>query len=427
MRASLVLLLALPAAAVAQAQAVQAAKGARATQEAAAARTARAADAALAQEEAPAPVEEAPPATGTLDLEGELSAPPEQGPAPLTAPDTYTVRPGDTLWDLSGRFLNNPWYWPKIWSNNPQVSNPHWIYPGNVLRLLGPVEEGPVRIVQSGGEEDYAAPRELDDFSRVDRQRPQEIGEDDVSVVGPYKIGAVEQRGVFARRESFVTRQELAESGVIIAAFDEKHMLSIQDRAYARFGQGVKPQPGQAYVLYRTEREVRHPVTGELFGYQTVIIGGGKVVATDPRATTLVVTKAFDPIERGTYLGPWSDQIVKRVAPRPNAKKVAGYILATPRGNRSEIGEHHFVYLDKGRTDGVEEGNTFTVVRSGDPADAKAPALHDPRLPDEDVGQLLVVDAKEHASTALVVRSLLELYVGERVEMRPSTAGSGSN
>ena len=79
-------------------------------------------------------------------LEGSGTAA-DEGRGAVPPPDTYTVRPGDTLWDLSGRFLNNPWYWPKIWSYNPDVANPHWIYPGNTLKFFPSGEEGAVEVV----------------------------------------------------------------------------------------------------------------------------------------------------------------------------------------------------------------------------------------------------------------------------------------
>src|SRR5512145_1126043 len=100
---------------------------------------------------------------------------PAEGSAPAAAegqgavppPDTYTVRPGDTLWDLSGRFLNNPWYWPKVWSYNPDITNPHWIDPGQLLRFYPSAEEAPVRVEPvAEAEPEPVAPKELEDFSR---------------------------------------------------------------------------------------------------------------------------------------------------------------------------------------------------------------------------------------------------------------------
>ncbi|HUK65592.1 MAG TPA: LysM domain-containing protein [Anaeromyxobacteraceae bacterium] len=355
--------------------------------------------------------------------------PAQEAAASANAPrEDYTVKPGDTLWDLSGRFLNNPWYWPKVWSYNPEITNPHFIYPGNLVRLYPGSENGPVRLAPvdriATAEEDYEAPRELDDLSRADMKKPQDYGDgDEVAVVGPYRIGYVAPKGVYARHDTFVTERELAESGVIKSAFADKVMLSLHDRAYVVFKNSAPVKKGELYTLYRTERPVKHPVTGELYGYQSLIIGTGRVVSVDDKAVTVEIAQAFDSIERGDYVGPWNDHIVKQVRRRPNAKDLQGYIIAARESVLSELGEHHVVFIDKGRADGVEEGNVFSVVRSGDPL-GRTPneVSSDPQLPTEDLGSLLVVDAQQTSSAALVVRSLRELYVGDRVEMHAGAA-----
>ncbi len=437
MRASRLITLAVlvPACALAQPAALDQARQAGAVQQAGTEAHQRAADAQLEQGEQQG---------GEI---GEAAAQPQDGVAavapvpgegkPRAAPDEYTVKPGDTLWDLSGRFLNNPWYWPKVWSYNPEISNPHFIYPGNLVHFYGSTEEGPTRVEPAqqvaGGAEGLDAPRELDDFTRADMKKPQEIGDgDEVAVVGPYKIGYVPPKGLYARRDSFVTPRELQESGTITASFEEKLLLTLHDRAYVRFTEPAKVKPGETYIVYKTERPVRHPVTGELFGYQTTIIGAGKVVAVDDKAATVDIAQAFEPIERGALIGLRSDKLVKQVQRRPNQHQMHGVILAAQRDLVSEIGEHHMVFVDKGRVDGVEEGNVFTVVRSGDPyGRAMNEIMRDPSLPKEDVGTLIVVDAQQASSAALVIRSLRELYVGDKVEMRssapPASAGAGGN
>jgi hypothetical protein len=151
----------------------------------------------------------------------------DEGRGAVPPPDTYSIRPGDTLWDLSGRFLNNPWYWPKIWSYNPEITNPHWIYPGNLLRFYPSAEESPTRVEPVDAvasvdvEEDLGEPvRELEDLSRADMKAPPSVEEKDaVAVAGPYKIGYVPSRTRYARHDTFVTPRELAESGAISASF----------------------------------------------------------------------------------------------------------------------------------------------------------------------------------------------------------------
>jgi len=427
MRASSLIPLAMlvPFAAFAQGSgAIDAAKNANAAEQAATEERMKAADAQSGGEEQPGPE----PKTDTqLQVEAAPAAIPHSAVPgegrPEPGADAYTVKPGDTLWDLSGRFLNNPWYWPKVWSFNPEIPNPHFIYPGSVVRLHPGGEEGPARMEQvAGTSDDPEAPRELDDFTRADMKKPQEFGEgDEVAVVGPYKIGYVAPKGIYARRDSFVTPRELQESGKIFASFEEKLLLSLHDRAYVRFADKAKVKPGESYEIYKTERPVRHPVTGELFGYQTTIIGGAKVVAVDDKAVTMDISHAYEPIERGALVGLRMDRMVKQVQKRPNQRQMDGFIIAAQQEIISEIGEHHVVFLDKGRADGVEEGNTFTVVRSGDPYGREMnEIMRDPKLPKEDVGTLLVVDAQQTSSAALVMRSFRELYVGDKVEMRSS-------
>jgi len=247
-----------------------------------------------------------------------------------------------------------------------------------------------------------------------------------VAVSGPYKIGYVPPRSTTARHETFVTRRELEESGEIVGAFEDKLMLSTTDQTYARFKGGVEVKKGEAYVIYRTEREIVHPVTKEVFGYQTVVVGAGRVTAVEEKAVKLTITQTFEPIERGAYLGPWADKFVRQVSRRPNATSLNGTLLGASQEILTMIGEHHVVFIDKGKDDGVQEGNVFKVVRAGDPF--KGPMAHavwNDRLPKEDVGDLLVIDVKDHGSTALVTRSLVELYIGDRVELRAEGARPG--
>ncbi len=383
---------------------------------------------------APAPSTATPIDDGSLAvpraLEGSGTAA-DDGRGAVPPPDTYTVRPGDTLWDLSGRFLNNPWYWPKIWSYNPEIVNPHWIYPGNVLKFYPSAEEAPARVeaVAAGEPEPEPEPvRELEDFSKADLKAPAAVDESDaVAVAGPHKIAYVPPRTKWAQHDAFVTPRELAESGTISAAFEEKIMLSSQDRAYAKFQNRAEVKPGETYVVYKTERPIYHPDTKELWGYQSVVLGSAKVVSVEDKAATLVVQQSSSPIERGALLGPWTEKFYRPVTRRPNRQALDARIIATRLDELSMVGEHHVVFVDRGAKDGVEEGNLFTVIRSGDlyGKDPFKPS-NDPALPNEDVGSLLVIDVKERASAALVTRSMKELLIGDRVEMRTEgAAGSG--
>lgn len=417
--ARLALLALAPAAALAQGGALDAARAAQATADEGSARVERGADAALAEPAAPpaspgaagAPADPGEPVGGAVAAEAGAAPAPGEVAGGAEAGETYTIRRGDTLWDLSGRFLQSPWYWPKIWAYNPQIENPHWIYPGNALR---------VTVGDDGRLEPLDEPvREPEDLARVDlRQGASAEEQDMVAVAGPYRIGQV-RRQQYALHESFVTPAEIEASGKVEAAFEEKLMLSTLDRGYARFARSAPVRPGETYVVYRTERAIRHPVTKELFGYQTRILGTARVVAVDEKAATVQIASAYDPIERGALLGPWTQKPFRPVAARPNARELDGRIIGEPVSVLTQLAEHQLVFVDRGSADGMEAGNSLQVVRSGDLyGQDPSTAPWDPSLPKERVGELLVIDAREHVSTALVTRSRVELLVGDRFEMR---------
>ncbi|HSN89931.1 MAG TPA: LysM domain-containing protein [Anaeromyxobacteraceae bacterium] len=420
----------LPLAALAQPAAIEAARGARQQSNEANARIQERAEAA-AQEAAPAGEAEGEAAPGeeVVEFGDNIELTPQEGGAAAeggaaTPPDTYTVRPGDTLWDLSGRFLNNPWYWPKVWSYNPEITNPNWIYPGNLIRFYPAAEEAPARVEPV---EVAEAPRELEDLSRAEMQAQASLEEaETVAVSGPYKIGYVPPKAMQARNVTFVTRHELEQSGRIKGAFEEKLMLSTLDKTYAEFERSVPVKVGETYLVYKTERAIHHPRTGEMLGYQTTILGSARVTRIDDDVVSLVITSTNFPIERGALLGPWNERVVRSVKRRPNQVALQGHIVASQFEIVTEIGEHHVVFVDKGKKHGVEVGNVFTVVRSGDPY-GKPPKkpMREAGWPKEDMGDLLVVDAQETVSTALVVKSRHELAIGDEVEMRPASGAGG--
>jgi len=442
---SLVLAALLPAAAAAQLNSLEHARDAKQVSQQGNARIEQAADAQLKQGEGQAAggqdqglqIERAP--AGRVEGSGTAA---DRGLGAVPPPDTYTIRPGDTLWDLSGRFLNNPWYWPKVWSFNPEITNPHWIEPGNVLKFYPSAEEAPARVepapvmpagvaVAPDQPEEPAAepPRELEDFSKADMKAPPSAEEqDEVNVAGPYTIGFVAPKTVMARRDTFVTPREVAESGTLTAAFEEKKMLSTLDRAYAKFRSAADMVPGETYVVYRTTRAIHHPITKELIGYQSKLLGTAKAVKVDDKAVTVEIGVTNDSIERGDLLGPWAEKFLRPVQQRPNGRDLSGYIVGSQVDILTMVGEQHVVFVDKGRADGVEEGNVFRVVRNGDPYRVTMNTIpYDPSLPKEIVGDLLIIDVKETTSTALVTRSLRELSIGDRVEMRAAAGGAGGN
>ncbi|MFZ9886601.1 MAG: LysM peptidoglycan-binding domain-containing protein [Myxococcota bacterium] len=351
-------------------------------------------------------VEDEAIAPSSPDLDAEDPAA-EGGAEPTpAAPEAYVVQPGDTLWQLSERFLNNPWYWPKIWSYNPGLTNPNWIQPGTRIRFYpGATESAPIEVepapdadvIEAVGDDDFS-----DDF--VDVPLFQDQG------VKPRQVP--EANAETGRREFFLSDKELEAAGRIRNSPEEKGMLSQYDSAY--FDMKEKPRPGQMVQLFEVARDLRHPITGANLGKVVHTVGVARVerVTDEQHLGTLVET--WDVIERGTLVGDLgSGADIASVKPTLNDRTVRGYIVDTARFPTASLGQNHMVFIDRGRADGVKLGNSFTVVRAGDPFTGELRGMAD-----EDIGKLLVIDVAENGSTAVIIASARELVAGDRIEMR---------
>ncbi len=367
---------------------------------------------ALAQDEGDAP-EAADVAPMGEDVEGQAPAPASaprarppgaSGEAPPQITEIHQVNRGDTLWDLTTKYLNSPWYWPKIWSYNPQITNPHWIYPGNELRFYPSDEALPTAVEVSRM---ISAPDEgLEEGSSSAR-----VPDDVVSSAGKFGGVGVTRNSVYRSHVAFIDSEEHGKAGTIENARSEAFMLDNYSKVFIRAKEGAKP--GDRFAVYRTVKEIEHPITGEPFGYSVEVLGTVRVEALGQTHATGIIEKTYRPIERGDWVGPIPEFVGQRVSPEANSGSAKGYIIETMEAAQSEIGEHSVVFIDRGRAQGVKTGNVFTAIQRGDRFTGDEEGL-----PYEDVGELLVIDARENVSTAIVLRSVHELSVGDKVEMR---------
>jgi len=402
---------------------------------------------------------DAPPPTASETRPTPAKPVPDSQPlvVPPGTPEEYTIQKGDTLWDLSQKFLNSPWYWPKIWSQNPSIENPHWIYPGNKLKLV-PGQGGPQAPAQAEAAGEAPAQAQAQEPGQSEAAPPElrsdglpAGGSPDLEVVKRNSAesraasGSVSASGrlsfkpppvVKARASGLVTAEDLAASGSVDASFEEKGMLATYDTAYVRYQGDAPVKAGDKLLLFRNAQDVIHPKTHQLIAKQTVTTAVARVISVKGSLATVQIQRTFEEVSRGDRVRPYTEQDM-RIAPKANVHDVLGFIVASTNQGLTTYGEANEVFIDKGSADGVEEGNTFAVVRRGDGLNrifVGGQALQGEQgisaakvdVPDENVGLLLVIDVKEHLSTALVVRSLTELSAGDEVEMHPG-AGAGGN
>lgn len=367
-----------------------------------------------AQDEVVAPEDRDMIEAGDEELPTEI--PGEAEPAPAAggrtqAEEEHTVQPGDTLWDLCAGYLNNPWYWPRVWSYNPEITNPHWIYPGQVVRFY-PGGELPSEILVSDT-------MELPEM--VEEPLEEEVPENLVSwTAGKGLRGVKRAKTIRIRRDAFVTSEEVDAIGVVKASREEKKYLSEYDSIYIEFNNPGEAQVGKQYMIARKIKEVHHPVTEELEGYYTRVLGTARISRIDEKTATAVIDTSLMAIKRGDMILPMMPKLQKHVAPRPNAVELKGYILDS-RMELTRFGEHNVVFIDQGTEDGVQEGNVFDVVRREDGmtglGEKRPPDWWNEDLPMEIFGRIMIVDARPTASTGLVMASLRELHRGDRVLM----------
>jgi hypothetical protein len=319
----------------------------------------------------------------------------EEGAAPVAGaappPEIYVVKRGDTLWDISAHYLGGPFAWPRLWALNPSVTNPHWIYPGDQLRLSAaagpPTAEGvPVQPPEPAGR--GLAPKLP--------TRPE----------------------VLLRTAGFVEPGELESAGKIIGAPAETRMLATLDEVYVEVKAAQPLEPGQRYAIYTPTRKVDHPRTGKHLGSIVEIFGDLEVKAVEKNHIVRgIIRDAVNPVERGYRVGPVRRRF-PMPAPRPNTQKREATLVASLHP-RDILGTTNVVFLDVGKVEGVELGNRFVVIRQGDgvqPLLARGAPVEDRTFPIERLGDVIVIDLRDHLSTGVILREDRETYVGDRLE-----------
>jgi hypothetical protein len=207
-------------------------------------------------------------------------------------------------------------------------------------------------------------------------------------------------------------------------------MLSYPETAYIRFKRKIDAKVGDRYLVFRTDQEIKHPITKQKVGYLTNLLGTVRVLSVGDKFVTAQVSETWDGMVRGDLVGPYGERLMDRVAVKPNSKNVKGFVVTAMQPFLTITAEHHFLVIDKGSGDGVEVGNTFSVMRRDNPnkklLERTADKGQAQALPDEVIGTCLVSEVKERTSNCLLINTLREVFPGDRVEMRVGGAPTAS-
>lgn len=313
---------------------------------------------------------------------------------PMTTPEFHVVKKGDTLWSLCDSYFHDPWRWPKLWSQNPRITNPHWIFPGDVVRLQAAMTDANVASATAPAPSNMASGM---------RHMP------------------VDTKALVLREIGYVEAKDLEVSGVISGSREEKIMLSSGDQAYLSFSKERPLKAGERYTLFAADREhpLRAPGSQAVLGYMVHIYGDVVVdQIADGNTARGTLVDMIEPAERGALVSPLVRQF-RRVEPRPSAINLETHIVAS-LSPADLLASETFVVLDRGKKDGIEVGNRSFVVRRADGHRRLMEGWEtfDAQYPIEVVGELLVVDVRENTALAWIARTSKEVRVGEIAELR---------
>jgi nucleoid-associated protein YgaU len=306
------------------------------------------------------------------------------------APDQHVVVTGDTLWGISGKFLQHPWCWPQVWDlNREQISNPHWIYPGQIVyfdRAAGRLRLG----IPVGGN---AAP------STDGRMQPQIRTEN----VGAKAISSIPANIIepFLTKPLIITEKEMDQNPRIMATQEGRVVVGKGDHAYVRGDlKGEK-----SFQVYRPGVPMKDPDTQKVIGYQAVYLGAVKVTHTGKNADeadTIEVVKAAEEMGVGDRLSPTEPTPLINYVPHAPEQPVAARIISIYEGVNN-AGQNQIVSINRGKLQGVDIGTVLSLYRFGpiipDPTDHKKMV----KLPDEEYGSLFIFRVFDNISYGLIM------------------------
>ena len=324
------------------------------------------------------------------------------------APDEYTVKRRDTLWDISKMYLKSPWRWPELWGLNlDQVKNPHLIFPGQVLYLDKSNGRARLRMGQP--------PAGSQDARLSPRIRSTDFAMDGISSI-PFHL--IEP---FLNEAVIFEVNQLATAPRIVATQEGRVLLSRGENAYVRGELG----PEREYRIFREPKALRDPTTQEILGYEAVYVGASEYVlqgetrtGADGRAeivpATFMVTSIRQEAGVGDRLAPVPAREYTNYAPHPPANPIAGQIVSL-YGESLTAGQNQIVTLNRGARDGIERGHILALFRDGkvvrDPTEQGRPRS---KLPDERHGLLFVFRVFDRMSYALILTVKDPVAPGDR-------------
>ena len=318
-------------------------------------------------------------------------------------PDRYVVVKGDTLWDISARFLRSPWLWPDIWYANPQIDNPHLIYPGDVI----------TRVLIDGQERLTVKRTERLIANGTERLQPKIRSTQTDEAIPAIPLDQI---------NSFLSRSRIVDDGVldgapyVLGGQEKRLIMGTGDRLYAR---GFFANNIPSYGIYRQGETYIDPDTEELLGVQALDIGGANMRAIEGEIATMSITRSVGEVRIGDRILPTTERIIDTTFfPAAPERNIEGEIISV-EGGVALVGQLDVVVLNRGERDGLNVGNVLAIFKQGeivrDEMIDEKEEDNTVQLPDEQAGMLMVFQSFEKMSLALVLNAERGINIGDAV------------
>ena len=356
----------------------------------------------------------------------------------------YIIKNRDTLWDISGTYLKNPFSWPSIWKENKYIQNPDLIYPGNSLNIPGMLKAED-RAQEDGAKEissSVPAPSDKDGGELVSKEKGEgrvpikskgsempleeervlpdiaiELQKGDMGSVS--KVPMKQMPPEVSRKSDrplsidYIIADGI-DGGFILGSKDEREILGEMDRVFIKAPNGEIPIVGDSYKVVRMVKKVVHPKTGKPIGNLIRTLGIIKVVDVNGDLVSANIVRSNDYITKGDRIIPQKQTPDVPISKNQEKLKLRGYIVETNYEKEANA-QFDIVYIDMGRMEGVEPGDNFLIYSEGNRTRGYSQE-GEGILAEIAVGRLKILASQENTSTALVVRSSDTIEKGFMVE-----------
>jgi LysM domain len=339
------------------------------------------------------------------------------------APDSYTVKSGDTLWAISGLYLKQPWRWPELWGMNlNDIRNPHLIYPGQMLTLDKSSGRAVLRARGAGGD--------LQTVKVSPRTRYDSLADAAIPTIAPNLIEP------FLAEPLLVDEAAHAKAPRFVGSDNERVLFAKGDRVYAR---ALQPQDlsternaPSLFRVYRNAVPLKDPSTGIVLAYEAQYLGSAELVrgesmrditGKDGKPAKEIVPATFDIVgnkeemRAGDRLIPEPKRAFATYAPRAPGKVIDGVRVMSIYGNVvARAGQNVVVSLNKGAADGLEIGHVMAIIKDGRTVtDNTITPRQEIKLPDERNGLAMVFRTFDKVSYALILQINDGVKIGDRL------------